>query len=94
MPTCTEITLILDNASSHKWNEDEELSNVVYIYIYFLPPNNTAYLQPCDAGIIWSFKSHYRKLLCINRIETVNSARANRTQPSNFTLLDAIQTVA
>jgi len=69
-----KILLILDNASSHKWNKDEELSNVVLL---FLPPNTTAHLQPCNAGIIWSFKSHHRKLVCINRIETVNSARAN-----------------
>ena len=44
-----KILLILDNALSHKWNEDEELSNVVLL---FLPPNTTAYLQPCDAGIV------------------------------------------
>jgi len=55
-----KILSILDNASLHKWNEDEELSNVELL---FLPPNTTAHLQPCDAGIIWSFKSHSRKLL-------------------------------
>ncbi len=28
--------------------------------VKFLPPNCTSRLQPCDAGIIASFKKHYR----------------------------------
>ncbi|GBB97721.1 hypothetical protein RclHR1_03050010 [Rhizophagus clarus] len=42
------------------------------IEIKFLPPNTTAHLQPCDKGIINSFKAHYRKLLLQNLIKAFN----------------------
>ena len=35
-----------------------QLSNVK---VYFLPPNTTSHLQPLDAGVVKSFKSHYRR---------------------------------
>ena len=41
------------NASVHVINENLNLTNVT---VHFLPPNTTAHLQPCDAGIINSFK--------------------------------------
>jgi hypothetical protein len=47
------ILLLLDNAPTHSVSETINLSN---IKIHFLPPNTTAFLQPCDAGIINSFK--------------------------------------
>lgn len=47
------ILLLLDNAPTHSVSETIDLSN---IRIHFLPPNTTAFLQPCDAGIINSFK--------------------------------------
>ena len=47
------ILLLLDNAPTHTVNESTNLTN---IKIHFLPPNTTAFLQPCDAGIINSFK--------------------------------------
>jgi len=51
------ILLLLDNAPVHPCIE---LSNVKLV---FLPPNTTAGTQPLDAGIIKSFKYHYRKQL-------------------------------
>jgi len=48
-----KILLLVDNAPVHIINEDNNLTNVT---IYFLPPNTTSHLQPCDAGIINSFK--------------------------------------
>jgi hypothetical protein len=50
------VLLLLDNCSSHK------LGNLAlsYVDVYFLPPNTTSKLQPMDAGIIISFKKHYR----------------------------------
>jgi len=51
------VLLILDNCPSHV-AEGVSLSNVE---IHFLPPNTTAKIQPMDAGIIMSFKKHYRR---------------------------------
>ncbi|CAB4406977.1 unnamed protein product [Rhizophagus irregularis] len=47
------ILLLVDNAPVHIINETTNLTNVA---VHFLPPNTTAHLQPCDAGIINSFK--------------------------------------
>lgn len=47
------ILLLVDNASVHIINENTNLTNVA---VHYLPPNTTAHLQPCDAGIINSFK--------------------------------------
>ena len=49
----------------------------IYIYVlsnaesYFLAPNTTSVIQPCDQGIIQSFKVHYRKLLVEYFLEKV-----------------------
>ncbi|KAH9146846.1 hypothetical protein AeRB84_009328, partial [Aphanomyces euteiches] len=51
------ILLVLDNASSHK-ALGVELTNV---RLLMLPPNTTAFLQPMDAGIIASFKRHFKR---------------------------------
>ncbi|GBC05708.1 hypothetical protein RclHR1_06390008 [Rhizophagus clarus] len=61
-----KILLLVDNAPVHALYEGVELTN---IEIKSLPPNTTAHLQPCDKGIINSFKTHYRKLLLQNRIK-------------------------
>ncbi|KAG0148984.1 hypothetical protein CROQUDRAFT_40446, partial [Cronartium quercuum f. sp. fusiforme G11] len=34
--------------------------NLTNIHIYFIPPNLTSHLQPCDAGLIATWKSHYQ----------------------------------
>src|SRR6185369_10619531 len=47
------ILLLIDNAPTHNLMDNLELTNVK---IHYLPPNTTANLQPCDAGIIHSFK--------------------------------------
>ena len=39
--------------------------NLTNVRVHFLPPNTTAFLQPCDAGIINSFKANYKKKLAI-----------------------------
>jgi transposase len=62
------VLLILDNCPSHKIN-GLALSNVD---VHFLPPNTTSKIQPMDAGIIMSFKRHYRHLhikWILNQIE-------------------------
>lgn len=47
------IILLVDNAPTHSLTEDLQLTNV---RVHHFPPNVTAHLQPCDAGIIHSFK--------------------------------------
>ena len=47
------ILLLIDNAPTHALYENTNLTNIV---IEHLPPNTTSHLQPCDQGIINSFK--------------------------------------
>ena len=51
------ILLFVDNCPAHP---PLEMTNVKVI---FFPPNTTARLQPCDAGVIANFKTGYRKRL-------------------------------
>ncbi|GES93748.1 tigger transposable element-derived protein 6-like [Rhizophagus clarus] len=53
-----KILLLVDNAPVHALYEGVKLTN---IEIKFLPPNTTAHLQPCDKGIINSFKVNNSK---------------------------------
>ena len=50
------ILLLLDNFSGH-FPEKYELTNVELLY---LAPNTTSIMQPLDAGIIRSFKVHFK----------------------------------
>ena len=52
------IALIVDGAAVHRTGKI--YSNIV---LYFLPPSQTAIMQPMDQGIIRSFKSIYRTLV-------------------------------
>lgn len=47
------ILLLVDNAPTHALYETTHLTNIT---IHHLPPNTTSHLQPCDQGIIHSFK--------------------------------------
>lgn len=59
--SCNEPSLLLiDNCSAHII--DYDILKLKYLTIHFLPPNTTSHLQPCDAGIIKTFKTHYRKM--------------------------------
>ena len=57
------ILLLVDNAPVHIILE-ETAEKLDCINVKFLPSNTTAFLQPCDAGIINSFKCKYRAILC------------------------------
>jgi hypothetical protein len=58
------IFLFVDNAPTHALYETTHLTNIT---IKHLPPNTTAHLQPCDQGIINSFK--VRNIVDLNIIE-------------------------
>jgi hypothetical protein len=38
--------------------------NLTHVEVAFLPPNTTSHLQPLDAGVIKSFKAHYKRNYC------------------------------
>ncbi|GFO02073.1 tigger transposable element-derived protein [Plakobranchus ocellatus] len=50
------VAMIVDNCPAHP-----SVDNLKAIKLVFLPPNTTSILQPCDQGIINSFKRNYRK---------------------------------
>jgi hypothetical protein len=50
------IILLMDNFSGH--TIEYKPTNIVLEYF---EPNMTPFVQPCDAGIIWTFKALYRK---------------------------------
>jgi hypothetical protein len=54
---------LLDNCPGHIPLEKFAKMNVVLCNtrIFYLPPNMTSVVQPCDAGIIRTFKAYYKK---------------------------------
>src|SRR5436853_2878269 len=77
-----KVLLLIDNAPSHTW-EGLTLSNVE---IVALPPNTTSKLQPLDAGIISSFKRHYRRRQ-INHAITLLDAGKNPYKVDQLTAM-------
>ncbi|RIB13399.1 DDE superfamily endonuclease-domain-containing protein [Gigaspora rosea] len=73
------ILLLVDNAPVHIILDEtlEELNN---IRVEFLPKNTTAFLQPCDAGIINSFKCKYKQLFVQNRINAYDDLQNGITK--------------
>ena len=62
---------LVDNAGGHNITP-ELIKKLTYVEVFFLPPNTTSIIQPCDQGIIRSFKAFYRFLLtkfCVRMIE-------------------------
>ncbi|GBB86480.1 hypothetical protein RclHR1_12900007 [Rhizophagus clarus] len=85
------IILLYDGASTHKLIDDVEFSN---IRLHKLPPNTTSRLQPCDAGIIHSFKAQYRKLFLRNRIKAFDNSQETGQPIPEITIKKAIKYVA
>ncbi|CAG8837875.1 28374_t:CDS:2, partial [Racocetra persica] len=71
-----------------------EGSNLSNINVVFLPKNTMAWLQPCDARIIYLFKCHYHKLLLQNQIAAFDEANLTNEPSDPVTIYDAIQFVA
>jgi hypothetical protein len=78
-----KVLLLLDNAPSHIIP-----TGLPHVKIHFLPPNTTSHLRPLDAGIIQSFKSHYRRFHLQHIINCIDS-----DQPPAVSLSDAIRYV-
>ncbi|XP_050699783.1 tigger transposable element-derived protein 1-like [Eriocheir sinensis] len=83
-----KILLILDNAPSHPPSVENLSSN---IQIAFLPPNTTSLLQPCDPGIIKTFKSYYLHSTLTDMVERTNKDKLTvREYWKQFTIKDAL----
>ena len=67
-----EVLLLVDNCSPH---DPEVTKSLTWIKLEFLPPNCTSKLQPCDLGIVNSFKVQYRKKLLQNALLCMESGR-------------------
>ncbi|GBC35167.1 tigger transposable element-derived protein 6-like [Rhizophagus irregularis DAOM 181602=DAOM 197198] len=85
------IILLYDGASTHKLIDDVEFSNIC---LHKLPPNTTSRFQPCDAGIIYSFKAQYRKLFLQNRIKAFDNSQENGQPIPEITIKKAIKYAA
>ena len=64
-----KVALLLDNCSAHK--PTTFLKN---IFLFYLPPNTTSILQPCDMGIIKSMKSYFRHEMHQKLIDILDNA--------------------
>lgn len=89
-----KIVLLLDNAPVHLIL-DETKEKLDSIDVKFLPPNTTTALQPCDAGIIHSFKCHYKRLFVQNRIDAYDNMQDGITETlAGYSVYDALQNSA
>jgi hypothetical protein len=86
-----KVLLIMDNFSGHI--PLDQIPNHIQqknTTIFYLPPNTTSKIQPCDAGIICSFKGYYRRRfnwLLLQRLED------NVADPEKIHIFCAIQMV-
>lgn len=78
-----KILLVVDNCPAHS-NNIQGLQN---IELFFLPPNMTSKIQPCDAGIIRAFKMYYRKRFYRKILE---GYELDISSPEKINVLDAI----
>ncbi|KAL5155498.1 ARS-binding protein 1 [Glycine soja] len=77
------VLLVVDNCPAHPRNI-EGLRN---IELFFLPPNMTSKIQPCDVGIIRAFKMHYRRRFYRKILE---GYEVGQSDPGKINVLDAI----
>lgn len=83
-----KIVLLVDNCTAHKITVALKNINVV-----FLPANTTSLIQPCDQGIIRTFKAHYRTKMRSQIIAELdkNEAESDANKiAKKITVLDAM----
>ncbi len=83
-----QVLLLLDNCLGHIPLEKFAEMNVVFrkTRVFYLPPNMTSTVQPCDAGIIRTFKAYYRKRF--NNL-LLDGYENNIDNPKKISILDA-----
>ena len=89
-----KIILLIDNAPVHLIL-DETKEKLDSVEVKFLLPNTTTELQLCDAGIIHSFKYHYKRLFIQNWINAYDDMQNGLIKKlSDYTIYDALQNAA
>jgi hypothetical protein len=85
-----KVILFLDNCSAHIKDADLEKFNIQLknTTLFYLPPNTTSKIQPCDAGIIRTFKAYYRRQFNNQLLSRIESSVVD---PEKINLLDNIQ---
>ncbi|XP_064103302.1 tigger transposable element-derived protein 1-like [Macrobrachium nipponense] len=84
-----KILLILDNAPSHPLSIENLSSNIQFA---FLPPNTTSLLQPCDQGIIKTFKSYYLRSTLTDMVARTQTDKMTvKEYWKQFTIKDALR---
>ncbi|CAG8674248.1 19055_t:CDS:2 [Cetraspora pellucida] len=73
------------DASQKAWMTESYESS--HIRLHLLLPYTTSCLQPCDAGIIYTFKAYYQKLFLQNLVNALN----NKEEIPKLSILDAIK---
>jgi hypothetical protein len=83
-----QVLLLLDNCPGHIALEKFAEMNVVLrnTRVFYLPPNMTSAVQPCDARIIRTFKAYYRKRF--NNL-LLDGYENNIDNPEKISILDA-----
>ncbi|CAB5331416.1 unnamed protein product [Rhizophagus irregularis] len=74
---------------------DETREKLDSVEVKFLPPNTTTALQPCDAGIIHSFKCNYKRLFIQNRIDAYDNVQDGIVEVlADYNIFEALQNSA
>ncbi len=85
-----QVLLLLDNCTGHIPLEKFAEMNLVprNTHVFYLLPNMTLAVQPCDAGIIRTFKAYYRKRF--NNL-LLDGYENNIDNPEKISILDAFR---
>ena len=81
-----KVLLLVDNCPAHPRVTNLKATNLV-----FLPPNTTAKLQPCDLGIIYNLKCHYRRVIMKILLSHIDAG--GEMKEFSITLLEAMSTL-
>ena len=81
-----KVLLFIDNYCAHP-----QIHSLRAVTLKFLPPNTTAVIQPCDAGIIKNLKYYYRKMLMRSMLTWYEPYDSGKDKKEfQITLLDAM----
>jgi hypothetical protein len=85
-----KVILLLDNCNAHIKDADLEKFNIQMrnTTLLYLPPNTTSKIQPCDVGIICTFKAYYHRRFNNQLLSRIKSSVVD---PENINFLDGIQ---